>query len=140
MSLPQQRIPLRSSNARRAVLLGRLCREIRRSLSRRTAAPSAASRPPDAGGLGLSRPLSDDENRRTISQILAELPMKAPGKAKSSRKLAKIEQPPERPHEGGSSDLSGRTPLRPTGIRVMGDMPWGSHICLFYETKIGRAS
>ena len=61
--------------------------------------------------------------------------MKAPGKAKSSRKLAKIEQPPERPHEGGSSDLSGRTPLRPTGIRVMGDMPWGSHICLFYETK-----
>jgi len=61
--------------------------------------------------------------------------MKAPGKAKSSRKSAKIEQPPEHPREGGSSDLSGRTPLRPTGIRVMGDMPWGSHICLFYETK-----
>lgn len=57
--------------------------------------------------------------------------MKAPGKAKSSRGLAKIEQP----HEGGSSDPSVRTPLRPTGIRVMGDMPWGSHICLFYETK-----
>ena len=61
--------------------------------------------------------------------------MKAPGKAKSVRKSAKIEQPPEHPHEGGSSELSGRTPLRPTGIRVMGDMPWGSHICLFYETK-----
>ena len=57
--------------------------------------------------------------------------MKAPGKAKSARKSAKIEHP----HESGSSDLSGRTPLRPTGIRVMGDMPWGSHICLFYETK-----
>lgn len=25
--------------------------------------------------------------------------------------------------------------LRKTGIRVMGDMPWGTHICVFYETK-----
>jgi DNA-binding CsgD family transcriptional regulator len=25
--------------------------------------------------------------------------------------------------------------LRKTGIRVMGKMPWGTHICLFYETK-----
>lgn len=25
--------------------------------------------------------------------------------------------------------------LRKTGIRVMGDMPWGAHICMFYETK-----
>jgi len=65
---------------------------------------------------------------------LAERPMKAPWKAKPSRKSAKVEQPPEHPPEGGSSDLSGRTPLRPTGIRVMGDMPWGAHICLFYET------
>src|ERR1700736_5768982 len=24
--------------------------------------------------------------------------------------------------------------LRHTGIRFMGDMPWGTHICLFYET------
>ena len=24
---------------------------------------------------------------------------------------------------------------RKTGIRVMGDMPWGSHICVFYETN-----
>lgn len=81
--------------------------------------------------MGPSRPLSANENRRTNRVDLAELPMKAPGKAKSSRGLAKIEQP----HEGGSSDPSVRTPLRPTGIRVMGDMPWGSHICLFYETK-----
>jgi DNA-binding CsgD family transcriptional regulator len=36
---------------------------------------------------------------------------------------------------GDSSDLSGRTALRKTGIRVAGDMPWGTHICLFYETK-----
>src|SRR5215218_5891906 len=25
--------------------------------------------------------------------------------------------------------------LRKTGIRVMEDMPWGAHICMFYETK-----
>jgi DNA-binding CsgD family transcriptional regulator len=25
--------------------------------------------------------------------------------------------------------------LRPTGIPVLGDMPWGTHICVFYETK-----
>ncbi len=25
--------------------------------------------------------------------------------------------------------------LRPTGLDVVGDMPWGTHICLFYETK-----
>src|SRR5258705_4464484 len=25
--------------------------------------------------------------------------------------------------------------LRSTGIGVVGDMPWGTHFCLFYETK-----
>ena len=25
--------------------------------------------------------------------------------------------------------------LRKTGIRVMGDMPWAAHLCVFYETK-----
>lgn len=25
--------------------------------------------------------------------------------------------------------------LRPSGIRLMGDMPWGTHICLFYQTR-----
>ncbi len=61
--------------------------------------------------------------------------MKAPGKAKSSHKSATVEQPLGHPPEGGCSGLSVRTPLRPTGIRVMSAMPWGSHICLFYETK-----
>jgi DNA-binding CsgD family transcriptional regulator len=27
------------------------------------------------------------------------------------------------------------TALRQTGLDVVGDMPWGTHICLFYETK-----
>lgn len=26
-------------------------------------------------------------------------------------------------------------PLRRTGIRVVGEVPWGAHICVFYETK-----
>ena len=25
--------------------------------------------------------------------------------------------------------------MRKTGIDVVGDMPWGTHFCLFYETK-----
>src|SRR5258708_13941344 len=27
------------------------------------------------------------------------------------------------------------TEMRRTGIDVVGEMPWGSHFCLFYETK-----
>jgi DcmR-like sensory protein len=27
------------------------------------------------------------------------------------------------------------TELRKSGIDVLGDMPWGTHVCLFYETK-----
>src|SRR5258707_11535042 len=27
------------------------------------------------------------------------------------------------------------TETRTTGIEVVGDMPWGTHFCLFYETK-----
>jgi hypothetical protein len=31
--------------------------------------------------------------------------------------------------------LHAQDALRKTGIRVIGDMPWGAHICIFYETK-----
>ena len=27
------------------------------------------------------------------------------------------------------------TTLRRTGVNVLGDMPWGSHVCMFYESK-----
>src|SRR5690349_19767666 len=27
------------------------------------------------------------------------------------------------------------TELRKTGVDVVGDMPWGTHFCLFYETQ-----
>jgi hypothetical protein len=33
--------------------------------------------------------------------------------------------------ERGDADLT----LRKTGIPVMGSMPWGAHICVFYETR-----
>src|SRR5437879_4725127 len=27
------------------------------------------------------------------------------------------------------------TALRPTGIDIVGDKPWGTHLCYFYETR-----
>ena len=27
------------------------------------------------------------------------------------------------------------TALRKSGVNVLGDMPWGSHVCMFYELK-----
>ena len=27
------------------------------------------------------------------------------------------------------------TEIRKTGVDVVGEMPWGTHFCLFYETK-----
>jgi len=41
-------------------------------------------------------------------------------------------RPPAKPKPGPSAEDQ---PLRPTGIRVVGDVPWGGHICVFYETK-----
>ena len=57
--------------------------------------------------------------------------MNAPGRTKVPRKSGKVDQP----LNDSSPDLNGRPPVRNTGIRVIGDMPWGAHICLFYETK-----
>ena len=34
-----------------------------------------------------------------------------------------------------AADETGASALRDTGIGVMGNMPWGTHICVFYETK-----
>lgn len=31
--------------------------------------------------------------------------------------------------------MSTATALRRTGVNVLGDMPWGSHVCIFYESK-----
>src|SRR5256885_424047 len=28
------------------------------------------------------------------------------------------------------------TEMRSTGLDVVGDMPWGTHFCFFYETKV----
>jgi DNA-binding CsgD family transcriptional regulator len=41
-----------------------------------------------------------------------------------------------RRHKTESSQQNAADPaLRKTGIHVMGDMPWGTHMCIFYETK-----
>ncbi len=34
-----------------------------------------------------------------------------------------------------SAETEENQELRPTGISAVGEMPWGSHICLFYETN-----
>lgn len=54
--------------------------------------------------------------------------MKAPGRTKWRKPAA------GHSHPRGSNPNS-PTPLRSTGIRVADAMPWGAHICLFYETK-----
>lgn len=50
-----------------------------------------------------------------------------------------MDVPPHRKASSGQSKASADAPgddstLRHTGIRFRGDMPWGTHICLFYET------
>ena len=43
--------------------------------------------------------------------------------------------PPRRSEAEFSEQHSPDSALRKTGISVMGDMPWGAHLCVFYETK-----
>src|ERR1700686_4459660 len=42
-------------------------------------------------------------------------------------------------HLGNKDKIGGvismTTEMRKTGIDVVGDMPWGTHFCVFYETK-----
>jgi DNA-binding CsgD family transcriptional regulator len=40
---------------------------------------------------------------------------------------------PGKPKLGGPAEVD--QPLRQSGIRVVGEVPWGAHICIFYETK-----
>ncbi len=40
---------------------------------------------------------------------------------------------PGKPKPGVSAEVD--QPLRQSGIRVVGEVPWGAHICIFYETK-----
>jgi DNA-binding CsgD family transcriptional regulator len=42
---------------------------------------------------------------------------------------------PRRRKKGSGEQNAADRSLRKTGIRVMGNMPWGAHICLFYETE-----
>jgi DNA-binding CsgD family transcriptional regulator len=51
----------------------------------------------------------------------------------SSDDPAKISRAARRKVE--EADETGASALRNTGIGVMGHMPWGTHICVYYETK-----
>jgi len=41
----------------------------------------------------------------------------------------------ERWSQATHSESQNGEPMRQTGIGVLGEMPWGTHICVFYETK-----
>jgi hypothetical protein len=43
--------------------------------------------------------------------------------------------PPRRAEAEFPEEHSPDLALRKTGIRVMGDMPWAAHLCVFFETK-----
>jgi DNA-binding CsgD family transcriptional regulator len=43
--------------------------------------------------------------------------------------------PPRRAEAEFAEQQSPDLALRKTGIPVMGDMPWGAHLCIFFETK-----
>jgi DNA-binding CsgD family transcriptional regulator len=66
--------------------------------------------------------------RRSTSPVEAAMtrkPIGTPGRRKVPAR-SKI--------DGVATDSLESAP-RETGIRAMGDMPWGTHICVFYETK-----
>jgi len=56
--------------------------------------------------------------------------MRASARTTSSREPANGAPPRKR----NTSNPGQATPLRNTGIRFTGEMPWGAHLCLFYET------
>src|SRR5712672_1276844 len=40
------------------------------------------------------------------------------------------------PYQDKSREVTAMiTEMRKSGVEVVGDMPWGTHFCLFYETK-----
>jgi DNA-binding CsgD family transcriptional regulator len=41
----------------------------------------------------------------------------------------------QKPQSATDDTLTPYPSLRKTGIRLMGDMPWGTHICVFYQTE-----
>jgi DNA-binding CsgD family transcriptional regulator len=53
------------------------------------------------------------------------------------RRNSKSSAPPRRSNarSSGHAALKPAPKLRKTGIRLIGDMPWGTHVCVFYHTK-----
>src|SRR5258707_1154075 len=44
-------------------------------------------------------------------------------------------RPPRAPHPDDDEVTAMSSDMRKTGIDAVGEMPWGTHFCLFYETK-----
>jgi DNA-binding CsgD family transcriptional regulator len=58
-----------------------------------------------------------------------------PAANSSAIRVGKVAGPRRRKTGPAEQSAAPDRSLRKTGIRVMGDMPWGAHICIFYETK-----
>ncbi|MGH6811430.1 MAG: MEDS domain-containing protein [Methylocella sp.] len=71
-------------------------------------------------GVKAGEPLRERE-RATNDNAIQSRGRKVPSPRRAEAEFA----------EQHSPDLG----LRKTGIRVMGDMPWGAHLCVFFETK-----
>ena len=56
------------------------------------------------------------------------------GTKSSTTRRDKIRGPRQRKKGSVEQNAADRS-LRKAGIRVMGNVPWGAHICVFYETK-----
>ena len=74
------------------------------------------------------------EGERAVSSDFKKF-REVAGEPSRSREPARKVPPPQRAEAEFAEQHSPDLALRKTGIPVMGDMPWGAHLCIFFETK-----
>ena len=57
-----------------------------------------------------------------------------PSRFGSNRRNCRLINSGHRPNKPKGTAMSNQ--MRKTGVEVVGDMPWGTHFCLFYETRM----
>jgi DNA-binding CsgD family transcriptional regulator len=82
---------------------------------------------------GLSRPIG----RRRFREAFLTRPSSIVRRSSKSSAPAgrSTDLSAEKSQSAGARALEPPANLRKTGIRVIGDMPWGTHVCAFYQTK-----
>src|SRR6185436_7082152 len=79
----------------------------------------------------LSKPMAADCGRHPTRGRARRSPSLSPRPRKLPAKSICSSYPQNEDREVAAMT----TEMRKTGIDVVGDMPWGTHFCLFYETK-----